>query len=923
MTSISDSQRSVGGQNLGFYQKHRSMQARVGQGYPLHIRMAQALQSPEHIYYGKYLASEPPSGLRQVNQTGFGLFNGGGFLPPPPRPGARLVTGEVGQSMSVRLGEIFQHGGNDEVGEGALQLGTDLPVVSSPWLAPAAVSMDGLTFISYIPKPDNEGTQLNLEMPANQMFFANQTATNYHVSVGTDVIAENQTVTQNTGAFSTTTNRLMGEIALREAVTNYNHIYDGTLGINLLDGSTEVNEIQASPADSGWVNVLEQLIELPILNEKYREVVYCLLQNLAADAWSGTTDNPVAGLVQNLTQEAGLGGVVDVMAKLNKWLPEALKIKDLLFGKSDQRATVGVTTLDLKTLDLTLDISQGIAKINEALAEEAFVYTANRITVCGFEITTNDTYSEIPSTLVQCLKGLNNRLPASLKFETYGSDRVTALRITPGLFISEGKALVVETTIGNPVTIAIDALRCTLPIELQQLAQLEYGDQTITSKPFSVEQLIAKIQMAVGLVENPEAALQILTNYLPAELKGVFSLDGNSVFINPEAIYNFGVAELNKKLPSQLQLGISSEDGKISGVTLGPLSAKIDGGNLTLGLDLAKTVGGLNIQGVLDFLPDGLIQDFLASTTFEVALPYDQLEPSESEDETLNRGGYLGEWPELNLSETRQGSPIPLLLSTLECLSAFGEDASISPSIPAAEQYQIPSFDVSCHASSIKKDGYLDVGKIPIQNKENFNIADFSEWPSNLVGAITTNPISPSLPNPIYDTSTSKNPLEAFLESYGIPAQVAKQVRAVKDNQSVTSVLKAVGATAPLSFQLATSSTLETMGVNDREFVRSVSGCSPEIVERITELPLTEAMSTLLYTPLDTTKLIENPLELVSWIENNEPTLTKSTEHLMFGELPEFFTQLIYLKTGEWLPAHPKAYERMVRLIKQEFGYRQ
>lgn len=901
MPSIGDSQRAAGGNNLQYYQKQRQNSALLGRHYPLHIRSAYPVQSQEQIYYGRYLTTEPPYGTRQVNQTGFGLFNGGGFLPPPPRPGSHVVTAEIGQSVSLRLGEVYQHGGRGEVGPDATQTGTGLSVISAPWLAPAADSMDGLTFISYV--PINNG-----EYPANQLFFENKTATNYDINVGSAVKLDNLSTQVQQGEFSTNTDRLVGDIELRRAIQNYNLQFRAfTDDVDAL--GDPIVDTEDSP---DWLDVLDQLLNLPIGNEKYRESIYCVLQTLAAEAWSGAGDNPLPTLQQSIGLNLNSQQINDILKKVNEWLPQAAKIKSLIFGDTQQRTTVGNTTVDIKTLDVTIDLGAEVAKLNGYISPP-IILTENSLTVCGQTITTTQTLERIPSTLLDCLRQLNDKLPTNLKFKTYGTQRVTAVRLAPGIFISEGQALKLENKIGNPITIAIDNLRCALPNQLVDKLELSYSDRKLNSKAVSLAEFLALAKTALGYIDNTEQLITRLNQYLPAELRNVFNITNNKVTLNASALVSYGVHTLNAKLPAQMQLAINLNSNKISGISLGPLSLEFAGSNLNLGFNPAKLIGGLNIQSVIPFIPNENIRQLLEQVTIEPQLPYNDIK-LDTEGQTINRGGYLVDLGDLGIKNDRKGSPVPLLLSTLDCLSPLGQDTSINSTIPQQNYGNVLNTTPYCYAEQSSLASQLsDIINIPAQNQnQGQNLVDLADISTYLdtMQLILKNPLTPTQPSlknastlSFYNTA-NLSPFANYLQDLGVINSqfILDKLIELDQTNSVKPLIEIISAVASTPTHQALNRLLE-------DFQPIVSSpCDLDYKTKVLAVPTSF-------------EVVDRPDTLINWISIVEPTLLSLVETLVYGELYDFFVNLILRVTkGDiYIPGYVEQDRKLKQFIHDYF----
>lgn len=903
MPSIGDSQRAAGGNNLQYYQKQRQNSALLGRHYPLHIRSAYPVQSPEQIYYGRYLTTEPPYGTRQVNQTGFGLFNGGGFLPPPPRPGTHVVTAEIGQSVSLRLGEVYQHGGRGEVGPDATQIGTGLSVVSAPWLAPAADSMDGLTFISYLPID-------NREYPANQLFFENKTATNYDINVGSAVKLDNLSTQVQQGEFSTNTDRLVGDIELRRAIQNYNLQFRA-----ITDDVDAVGDPIVDTENSpDWLDILDQLLDLPIGNEKYRESIYCVLQTLAAKAWSGAGDNPLPTLQQSIGLNLNTQQITDILRKVNEWLPQAAKIKSFIFGDIQQRATVGNTTVDIKTLDVTIDLGAEVAKLNDYISPP-IILTENSLTVCGQTITTTQTLERIPSTLLNCLRELNDKLPTNLKLKTYGTERVTAVRIAPGIFISEGAALKLENKIGNPITIAIDNLRCALPNQLVDKLELFYSDKKLNSKSVSLAEFLALAKTTLGYIDNPEQLIVRLNQYLPAELRGVFNITDDQVTLNAGALVSYGVNTLNAKLPAQMQLAVNLNSNQISGISLGPLLLEFAGGKLNLGLNPAKLVGGLNIQSVISFIPDENIRQLLEQVTVEPQLPYNDIK-LDTEGQTINRGGYLVDLGELGIKNDRRGSPVPLLLSAIDCLSPLGQDTSIDSTIPQQNYRNVLNTTPYCYAEQSSLASQLsDIINIPAQDQNQnqaqnlIDLADISTY-SDVMQLVLRSPLTPTQPSlknastrSFYNT-TSRSQLANYLQDLGVINSqfILDKLIELDQTNSVKPLIEIISAVASTPTHQALNRLLE-------DFQPIVSSpCDLDYTTEVLAVPTSF-------------EVVDQPDTLINWISMVEPSLLSLVETLVYGELYDFFVNLIlWVTKGDlYIPGYVEQDRKLKQFIHDYF----
>jgi hypothetical protein len=910
MPSIGDSQRAAGGNNLYYYQKVRQNNALLGQHYPLHIKEAYAYQAPDHLYYGKYLATEPPYGLRQVNQTGFGLFNGGGVLLPPPRPGSHIVTGEIGQSVSVRLGEVYKHGGVGEVGPQATQQYTGIPVISAPWIAPSAANPDSFSVISYIPI----GTA---EFPANQTVFENKTATNYSVSIGSSVVSTNLTSQVQQGTLATTTDRLLGEINLEEAKENYE-------GYLLTDPNQTAEPLSTDPAlppivetefNPMWLDKLEGLLDLPIGSEAYRQAVYCSLQKLAEEAWSGTGDNPIEDLQASLGLDSSNEEITKVVKQVNKWLPTALKVKDLIFTGTKSNLTVGNTGLDLQTLDVTIDLNQSIDLLNKYL-KPSIQLTDSVLTVCDIQIKADQVYEVMPAEVLSCLRRLDAQLPTDLKFKTYGTDRVTAVRIAPGIYISEGQALRLQNKVGNPIEIAIDGLKCHLPAETNELLNLQYADKELKSQPINTKTFLDSLKQLMGFISDPVAAVNRLTQQLPGELKNFIIFTGEEFGVNPEAFLSFGINTINEQLPSQLQLSVDIENNRLTGAQLGPIKASIGNGVVNLGINPNNLVGGLKLAGSIPAIPSDKIRQVLDKVDLDLSFPYNTINVDESEGsedaQTINQGGYVQSIRDLNLTNLVKGSPMPLILATLDCLAPLSQSSSPETVTPQLDYFESNLASPYCYAEELERQAELSqvvediIAVNPVYNT--INLADSTTYPTIMTKLLESKltPTEPVINSTEYDYlygTPAGSEFANYLENLGVTnAQyILDKIAQLEQSNSMVPLIELLASVSSTPTQNQLNQTLNELYP--------------------VELALCTAPTYTITNPLSLSSIVDNPGYLVDWIRAVEPRLTNVVETLVYGELYDFFVNLVLILTkGKvYIPNSPKANVQLQNYIANYF----
>jgi len=907
MPSIGDSQRAAGGNNLYYYQKVRQNNALLGQHYPLHIKEAYAYQAPDHIYYGKYLATEPPYGLRQVNQTGFGLFNGGGVLFPPPRPGSHIITGEIGQSVSVRLGEVYQHGGVGEIGPQATQQYTGIPVVSAPWIAPSATNLDAFSIISYIPIG-------NAEFPANQVVFENRTATNYSINIGSSVFSTNLTSQVQQGALATTTERLLGEISLEGAKEAYERqlTADPNQSVNVLEDAPSSASILETDINPNWLDKLEGLLDLPIGSEAYREAVYCSLQQIAEQAWSGIGDNAITDLGGTLGLNLPTEEITKVVQQVNKWLPVALKVKDLLFTDRAANLTVGNAHLDINSLDITIDLNESLRSLNTYFTQPIEL-DSNGLRLCDLEITTEQTYEVIPQEVLSCLSRLNAQLPTELKFKTYGAGRITAVRIIPGLYISEGRALRLENKVGNPIEVALSSLKCNLPAETNELLGLQYTDRQLRSQPVNTEAFLQSLQQLIGVVQDPVTAVTKLTQQLPGELKNFIVFNNEEFGINPEAFLNFGVNTINEYLPKQLQLAVQIEDNKLKAVQLGPIEASIGADTINLGVNPNNLVGALKIIANIPAIPNDKIRQLLDKVDLDLTLPLNNITVEASSDSrTINQGGYIESINELNLVNSVKGSPLPMVLSTLGCLAPLGQNNTSKIAIPQTDYPQSIPTNVYCYDEEVERRRELStiVDNIVALNPTEsiIDLADASTYPDIMTQLLETKLTATDsvISNPEYSYLYGRNPesdFANFLENLGVTNSqyILEKIEQIDQTNSVVPLIELVASVSSVPTQ--------------NQLNRALDDVYPP------ELALCTAPAYVVTNPVGVLDITDYPGYLVNWINDVEPRLSTVVETLVYGELYDFFVNLILLMTkGEiYIPNSPDSDTQLRNYINSYF----
>jgi hypothetical protein len=569
--------------------------------------------------YGEFIASNILHAPEVLRQLSFGVGQGVGTSYPLPQPGTTVTVLNVG-NQKYTLGAQTLAPKPDFLY--TLIRGKKYPTLPLPSaLKPAITSAAGYVSTGALSsQPDLTELQFKREpvlMPASVKTTDPFTLVEQSISPISESAFINRRTVCSITPLSTITQQFLARQHLQDsAAVLTNATANDLYLINPSTGETQRVD-QPTPARQQQfklevLTTIESHVQQALGLELGRKSAYPILYGLSKAAWTDPSLKAAFNLIALVEQDPNYLKVKAITDKINRYLPIAKKISNVLFpAQSNQLSveTFGVTA-NLDTLSIKPNYSAEIARFNKFLPVDLQLILNSdqtRLTLGSFSLTTNQSFvfSELFQTYVH---QVNSYLPDDLDWIYGFGEPPLLLIICKGIAISTNLGLLIADAALDAAAISKQHLNCAS------------ADTTITPVTTAPD---------TAYFTNTNLSSSGSNSFLQTELFAavpkLFQFNNGKLDIDRQGVAGLQQKILNAALPAGLQVALETNpSGYFSKINLGPLQAKrTSGTSWTLEIpNPTNLLGGLEVLETMGVIPPSL--QFLREAVPQLASIYSE-----------------------------------------------------------------------------------------------------------------------------------------------------------------------------------------------------------------------------------------------------------------------------------------------------------